>query len=115
MNENFVKQKLQKFTKFFITKMFCDMYCSVLCSSSFVQALSQCRYDRHALPGLRSKFTSSVLGKLTHMLMRGRRKTGEEVMAGEREREREKLEALAMVNIKCEIYDIISELHWHVG
>ena len=69
---------------------------------SCVQALSQCRYDRHALPGLRSKFTSSVIGKLTHMLMRGRRKTGEEVTTGEREREREKLEALAMVSTLCE-------------
>ena len=58
-----------------------------------VQALSQCRYDRRALPGLRSKFTSSVLGKLTHMLMRSRRRTGEGVQGG-----RERLESLTAVS-----------------
>lgn len=43
-----------------------------------VQALSSCRYDRRALPGLRNKFNSSVVSKLNALLMRNNWKHSEE-------------------------------------
>ena len=65
-----------------------------LLSLSFSQALSQCRYDRRALPGVRSKFSTGVVTKLTNLVMRRSwRRGGKAITAVERL----KLEGMAMV------------------
>ena len=43
-----------------------------------LKALSQCRYDRRALPGARGKFSAWSVGKLSSLLMRHTWRTSEE-------------------------------------
>ena len=42
------------------------------------QALASCRYDRKALPGLRTRFNTAVVNRLNGLLMRGTWKHTEE-------------------------------------
>ena len=44
------------------------------------KALSQCRYDRRALPGARGKFSAWSVGKLSSLLMRHTWRTSEELI-----------------------------------
>ena len=60
------------------------------------QALAVCRYDRRAVPAVRSKFNSSVVGKLTAILGRGKWKRTDLPLTAV---ERAKVESLATVSV----------------
>ena len=64
-------------------------------TDAYLKALSQCRYDRRVLPALRSKYIHSVLGKLSLLLLRGRRRTRDQ---DGWERDRARLEGLTSVS-----------------
>ena len=58
-------------------------------------ALSQCRYDRRALPGTRNRFNAWAVGKLANLLMRNSWRVADEMLTVV---DRAKLESLAMVS-----------------
>ena len=58
------------------------------------QGLLQCRYDRRALPGVRTKFNTWALNKLVTLLMRNTWKVVDETLSP---LQRTSVEALAMV------------------
>jgi len=57
-------------------------------------ALSQCRYDRRAVPNARSKFINLVINRICAQLTRNRWKRTEILLTGA---DRAKLESLGMV------------------
>ena len=59
------------------------------------RALTVCRYDRRAVPGVKSKFNNSVVGRLTAILGRGKWKRTDVALTAV---EREKVESLATVS-----------------
>lgn len=57
-------------------------------------ALSQCRYDRRALPGTKNRFNAWAVSKLANLLMRNSWRVADETFTTA---DRAKLESLAMV------------------